>query len=282
MPEGAAARSAGIASGASCRSASMTIDHSPRAADSPSQKPRAWQGAGRDPPASCSSRLTVSTLGAVRTIGEDHEAIHGELKAANEAVLSGNKELQSTNEELETAKEELQSSNEELTTLNEELQSRNSELTAVNNDLLNVLGNVTIPVVIVGQDLQIRRFTTPAQKLLNLLPSDVGRRLSDIRPNLLVGDLGQIANESIENVTTLEREAGTVCDAEGRLSDHEIRNADASRGVRSAQVALQHQIRADDSRDDGAFRRSFDRYRVAGRELGGIADVLQNDEIAGT
>ena len=121
-------------------------------------------------------------------------------------MLSANEELQSTNEELETAKEELQSSNEELTTLNEELQSRNSELTAVNNDLLNVLGNVTIPVVIVGQDLHIRRFTTPAQKLLNLLPSDVGRRLSDIRPNLEVEDLGQVASESIENVTTLERE----------------------------------------------------------------------------
>jgi two-component system CheB/CheR fusion protein len=141
-----------------------------------------------------------------QTLIEEHETVNEEFKSANEEVLSANEELQSTNEELETAKEELQSSNEELTTLNEELQSRNSELTAVNNDLLNVLGNVTIPVVIVGQDLQIRRFTTPAQKLLNLLPSDVGRRLSDIRPNLLVGDLGQIANESIENVTTLERE----------------------------------------------------------------------------
>jgi two-component system CheB/CheR fusion protein len=85
-------------------------------------------------------------------------------------------------------------------------------LTAVNNDLLNVLGNVTIPMVIVGQQLHIRRFTPPAQKLLNLLPGDVGRRLSDIRPNLDVEDLGQIAGDSIENVSTVEREvreAGT-------------------------------------------------------------------------
>ena len=151
-------------------------------------------------------RELAETQEQFQTLIEEHETVSEEFKSANEEVLSANEELQSTNEELETAKEELQSSNEELTTLNEELQSRNSELTAVNNDLLNVLGNVTIPVVIVGQDLHIRRFTTPAQKLLNLLPSDVGRRLSDIRPNLDVEDLGQIAGESIENVTTVERE----------------------------------------------------------------------------
>ncbi|MGH9500721.1 MAG: chemotaxis protein CheB [Terriglobales bacterium] len=141
-----------------------------------------------------------------QTLIEEHDTVSEEFKSANEEVLSANEELQSTNEELETAKEELQSSNEELTTLNEELQNRNSELTAVNNDLLNVLGNVTIPVVILGQDLRIRRFTTPAQKLLNLLPSDVGRRLSDIRPNLDVEDLGQVAGESIDNVCAVERE----------------------------------------------------------------------------
>jgi two-component system CheB/CheR fusion protein len=151
-------------------------------------------------------RELAQTREQFQTLIEEHETVSEEFKSANEEVLSANEELQSTNEELETAKEGLQSSNEELTTLNEELQSRNSELTAVNNDLFNVLGNVTIPVVILGQDLHIRRFTTPAQKLLNLLPSDVGRRLSDIRPNLDVEDLGQIACESIENVTTVERE----------------------------------------------------------------------------
>ncbi len=141
-----------------------------------------------------------------QTLLEEHESTNEEFKSANEEVLSANEELQSTNEELETAREELQSSNEELTTLNEELHNRNAELTLANNDLLNLLGSVTVPVVIVGQDLHIRRFTPPAQKLLNLLPSDVGRRLSEIRPNLDIEDLGQIAHESIENVSTTERE----------------------------------------------------------------------------
>jgi two-component system, chemotaxis family, CheB/CheR fusion protein len=107
---------------------------------------------------------------------------------------------------METAKEELQSTNEELTTLNEELQNRNTELTSANNDLLNLLGNVTAPVVIVDQDLRVRRFTLPAQKLLNLLPSDIGRRLTEIRANLSEEDLAKFARESMENVVPFEKE----------------------------------------------------------------------------
>jgi len=141
---------------------------------------------------------------------EDHETITEEFKAANEEILSANEELQSTNEELETAKEELQSTNEELTTLNEEMQNRNTELTAANNDLLNLLDNVSIPVVIVGSDMHIRRFTPAAQKLLNLLPSDIGRRLSEIRPNLQIEDIGKLAAETIERMVVREVEAQEI------------------------------------------------------------------------
>ncbi len=137
---------------------------------------------------------------------EDHETMTEEYKAGNEEILSANEELQSTNEELETAKEELQSTNEELTTLNEELHNRNAELATANSDLLNLFDNVSISVVMVGMDLHIRRFTPPAQKLLNLLPSDIGRRLSDLRTNLDVSDLGQMALDSIERVTSQELE----------------------------------------------------------------------------
>jgi two-component system CheB/CheR fusion protein len=141
-----------------------------------------------------------------QSLMEEHETTAEEFKSAKEEDLSANEELQSTNEELETAKEELQSTNEELTTLNEELQNRNAELTGANNDLLNLLGNVTVPVVIVDQDLRIRRFTPPAQKLLNLLPSDVRRRLNEIRPNLNVDDIGKFARETIESVIPKEQE----------------------------------------------------------------------------
>ncbi|MBV8050431.1 MAG: PAS domain-containing protein, partial [Acidobacteriaceae bacterium] len=158
-------------------------------------------------------REIASMKEQMRALIEENESTTEEYKSANEEVLSANEELQSTNEELETAKEELQSSNEELTTLNEELQNRNAELTLANNDLTNLLGNVNIPVVMIGDDLRIRRFTPPAQKLLNLLPGDIGRRLGEIRPNIDFDQLEELAREAIDNTSLQERE---VRDKEGQ------------------------------------------------------------------
>jgi two-component system CheB/CheR fusion protein len=121
-----------------------------------------------------------ATRESLQTIIEEQEATNEELRSANEEIMSSNEELQSTNEELETAKEELQSTNEELTTLNDELESRNGELEQVNNDLHNLLGSVNIPIVILGADLKIRRFTTMAEKMFKLIPGDIGRPITDI------------------------------------------------------------------------------------------------------
>ncbi len=142
----------------------------------------------------------------LHTLIDEHETTLEEFKSANAELLSANEELQSTNEELETTKEELQSSNEELSTLNEELQNSNAELTQSNNDQLNLMTNVNLPVVMVGNDLRIRRFTPPAEKLLNLLEGDVGRRLGDIRSNLEPDDLEQIARTTIDKTIFQEKE----------------------------------------------------------------------------
>jgi two-component system, chemotaxis family, CheB/CheR fusion protein len=148
----------------------------------------------------------AATKEYLRTVLEEHDAGREELRAANEEVQSSNEELQSTNEELETAKEELQATNEELTTLNEELQIRNSELNHANNDLINFLGSAHVPIVMVGSDLRIRRFTAAAQAVVNLIPADVGRPLGDIQPNVNVPDLGQLILEVIDTLTACERE----------------------------------------------------------------------------
>jgi two-component system, chemotaxis family, CheB/CheR fusion protein len=157
-------------------------------------------------------REMAQLRGQLGSLIEDHETTLEEFKSVNEEVLSANEELQSTNEEMETAKEELQSTNEELTTLNEEMQNRNAELSSANNDLINLLGQVDIPVVMVSNDLRIRRFSPPAQKVLNLLPSDVGRRLGQIRPNLDLQDMEPIVRKVIELASPLQRE---VCTKEG-------------------------------------------------------------------
>ena len=151
-------------------------------------------------------REVAQLRGQLASLIDDHETTLEEFKSVNEEVLSANEELQSTNEELETAKEELQSTNEELTTLNEEMHNRNDELSSVNNDLLNLLDTVNLPVVMVSMDLRIRRFTPASQKLLNLLPSDMGRRLGEIRTNLDLQDLETLVQETMGSATPQERE----------------------------------------------------------------------------
>jgi two-component system, chemotaxis family, CheB/CheR fusion protein len=146
------------------------------------------------------------TKESLQTIIEEQEATNEELKSANEEIQSSNEELQSTNEELETAKEELQSTNEELTTLNEELQTRNMDLGQANNDLNNLIGSFSMPIIMLGNDLTIRRFTPLAQKLFNLIPSDVGRRISDINPNIALPNLKELVTEVIDTLNVKEIE----------------------------------------------------------------------------
>ncbi len=156
----------------------------------------------------------------LQAIIEDLEGANEELQSANEEILSSNEELQSTNEELDTAREELQSTNEELNTLNEELRNRNDELSLVNSDLLNLLGSVNIAIVMVGEDLKVRRFTPAAEKLLNLIPGDVGRPIGHIRPNVELSDVETLIGESISAVAARERE---VTDAQGNVYSLRIR-----------------------------------------------------------
>jgi two-component system CheB/CheR fusion protein len=142
----------------------------------------------------------------LHSVIEDHGRANEDLGAANEELMSGNEELQSLNEELETAKEELQSTNEELTTVNDELNRRNLEVGVVNSDLANLIDTVDIAIVIVDERRHIRRFTPKAGALLNVLPSDVGRRLDDIRPNIEVPGLDRRIADVIATLVADEAE----------------------------------------------------------------------------
>ena len=160
------------------------------------------------------------TRESLQTTIEEQEANNEELKSANEEIQSTNEELQSTNEELETAKEELQSTNEELTTLNEELQTRNSEVGQANNDLTNLLASINVAILMLGEDLTIRRYTPTAERMFNLIPSDLGRRFSDLNRSILIPDLEKTITSVMVNLTPLERD---VQDRDGNWYSLRIR-----------------------------------------------------------
>jgi two-component system CheB/CheR fusion protein len=134
-------------------------------------------------------------------------------QSAGQELLSRNEELQLINEELETAKEELQSTNEELTTLNDELSNRNLEMMQLTGDLDNLLTSVQIPIVMVDRALMVRRATPAARNAFNILPTDIGRRIIELRPNVDIPDLENILRDVIETLGTRDRK---VTDKQGR------------------------------------------------------------------
>gem|GEM_PF-2273263 len=149
----------------------------------------------------------------MNSVIEEREFSNRELQSFSEATQSSNEEfqsmneeLQSTNEELETAKEELQATNEELTTVNDELQSRISQLTVLNSDMTNLLTSIHLPVVMVDRELRIRRYTHMAGKILRLLPSDISRPFTDIRPAMELPNFEAFILEVIATAAVKEME----------------------------------------------------------------------------
>ncbi len=156
----------------------------------------------------------------LQAVIREKDAGNEELSAAYEEIQSSNEELQSINEELETAKEELQSINEELTTVNEELQGRNTELGRAYDDLSNLVSNVSIPTIVLGSDLTIRRFTPGVEALLNVVPSDVGRRVTDFNLRLEFPDFRGAIRHTMKKMEPFEKD---VVDESGRWYSLRIR-----------------------------------------------------------
>jgi two-component system, chemotaxis family, CheB/CheR fusion protein len=155
----------------------------------------------------------AATKEYLQSIIETLESTNEELQSANEEIQSGNEELQSTNEELQTSKEELESANEELHTVNEEMQHRNEMLTQLNNDLTNLLNSVNLPMVMVGPDLSVRRFTPQATRMLGLTGSDIGRPITRLKLKVEIANLEQMMLDVISEVRPKHYR---VRDAEGQ------------------------------------------------------------------
>ena len=166
------------------------------------------------------SKELDSSKHSMQQVIEEREATNEELKTAMEEIQSSNEELQSTNEELETAKEELQSSNEELTTLNDELKSRNQELTRLNYDLDNVSRNTDSAIVIVDNGLKIKLFTPSAEKILKIIPSEMGLPITSVKLGVTAENMETKLHQVISGDLILSEE---VRNEEGRWYEMRIR-----------------------------------------------------------
>jgi two-component system CheB/CheR fusion protein len=55
------------------------------------------------------------------------------------------------------------------------------DLVHANEDLLNFIASADIPIVVLGDDLRVRRISAPAERTLKLVAADVGRSIADIK-----------------------------------------------------------------------------------------------------
>jgi two-component system CheB/CheR fusion protein len=165
----------------------------------------------RPPPHTRNARLTelehelLQVRAEAHTTHEEMQTSQEELRSANEELQSTNEELQSTNEELTTSKEEMQSLNEELQTVNAELQAKLEEFSRTGNDMKNLLDSTDIATLFLDNDLNVRRFTPQATKIIKLIPADVGRPITDLASELRDTELAGDAREVLRTLASTEK-----------------------------------------------------------------------------
>lgn len=179
----------------------VTFDHVRPAARSPDAPLEANDPAARlgalEQELLNSKRSHQGTIQELATANNDLETLNEELQSTNE-------ELQSANEELETSKEELQSLNEELLTVNAELHSKVEELSQAHDDVKNLLDGTDIATLFLDHDLNIKRFTPQAKRVLPLIPADVGRPIGDLASTLRYDRLTEDAHEVLRTLVSKE------------------------------------------------------------------------------
>ena len=147
----------------------------------------------------------LQVRGESRATHEEMQTTQEELRSANEELQSTNEEMQSTNEELTTSKEEMQSMNEELQTVNTELQVKVDELSHASNDMKNLLDSTDIATLFLDKELNVRRFTPQATKIIKLIAADAGRPITDLSSDLHYPELADDARAVLQKLAAVEK-----------------------------------------------------------------------------
>jgi len=127
------------------------------------------------------------------------------LAELEQELLRVRGEARTVHEEMTTSKEEMQSLNEELQTVNAELQSKVDELSRTSNDMKNLLNSTDIATLFLDNQLNVRRFTPQATKIIKLIPADEGRPITDLATELRYPELSEDAREVLRTLASIEK-----------------------------------------------------------------------------
>jgi two-component system CheB/CheR fusion protein len=103
----------------------------------------------------------------------------------------------------------MQSMNEELQTINAELQAKLDDLALAQSDMQNVLNSIEIAILFLDQNLNVRRYTDRAARIIRLRESDIGRPLSDLTTSLQYPDLHDNARDTLRTLASTEKQITT-------------------------------------------------------------------------
>ena len=142
----------------------------------------------------------------LRYTKENLQATIEELETSNEELQATNEELVASNEELQSTNEELHSVNEELYTVNAEYQRKIAELTQLTDDMDNLLRSTDVGVMFLDAELCIRKFTPKIAEFFDLLPHDIGRRISTFAHKIADDGLFDDVNRVLATRQIVERQ----------------------------------------------------------------------------
>lgn len=81
---------------------------------------------------------------------------------------------------------------------------KNDELSRANDDIRNLLDSTEIATLFVDDQLKVMRFTPKTTKIINLIPSDIGRSITDLVTHIKNDTLVDNIREVIETLVTKE------------------------------------------------------------------------------
>ncbi|MGI4021901.1 MAG: chemotaxis protein CheB [Janthinobacterium lividum] len=154
-------------------------------------------------------QYTLNLEEELKELKQKLQSANEKLDVFNENMQSFNEELLSANEEMQSTNEEMQSINEELHTVNADYQLKNKELLELNVDLNNYFRSNINGQLFVDNDLLLMKFSPGTTKQINLLPTDVGRPLSNISTNIKFETITDDIKRVIANGEILIKEIET-------------------------------------------------------------------------
>ena len=90
--------------------------------------------------------------------------------------------------------------------MNRELQAKVTELSRASNDMKNLLESTEIATLFLDDALNVRRFTAPTTRVIKLIPSDVGRPITDIVTDLNYPEMAHQAREVLRTLIFREQD----------------------------------------------------------------------------